>query len=65
MFFTPECEKGQRIIEFLRKELDLPTHLLGFSLHIKNFTADKDEGIITVKDLCYYPEDDKPEAGKK
>jgi len=63
MFFTSEDKKGLRIIDFLRKELDLPKHLLGFSLHIKNVV--NDDSIVTVKDLSYYPEDDKPKAGKK
>lgn len=59
MFFTDSSEKATRIIDFLRKELQLPKHLLGFELHMK---AGKD-CIVTVRNLAYYPEDDPPKEG--
>ncbi|MHC1623706.1 MAG: hypothetical protein ACXQTR_03855 [Candidatus Methanospirareceae archaeon] len=51
--FSIHDKKGQRILEYLKKELELPPNVIGFELHLR-----VDE-IVTVSNLDYYPEDDK------
>lgn len=41
-------DKGQRILEFLKKELGLPKEVIGFELHMRVNDA------ITVRNLDYY-----------
>ena len=47
-------EKSQRILDFLRNELDLPKEVVGFELHIRLDDA------MMVRNLDYYVEDDDP-----
>jgi len=49
---TTKSEKGQRIIDFLSKELNLPEMIIGFELHIR-----LDECIM-VKNLDFYVTDE-------
>ena len=47
-------KKADRIIAFLRKELDLPQgYIIGFDLHMHV------DGLITVKNLEYQPYEDE------
>ncbi len=50
---TIHSKKGQRILDFLMKELDLPKTTIEFDLHISPIDC------IVVKNLSYYVVDDK------